>query len=95
MPAIDKNAQLKEEIHRLKANIVVLKADKFRLDFLDQPWVTVHRFPKFEWTSYRTDIHKDSRTVLSPHSLREAIDIEMARIDKIQQDRFEYDKESK
>ena len=50
-----------------------------RLKWLDQPWVTVHKFPHFFWISDRSEAHPEyCRThSMSPLTLSQAIDAAM------------------
>jgi hypothetical protein len=57
-----------------------LRADKRRLDWLDQAWVIVKKFPRFEWMSDRTAAHPDYAGPMSPLTLREAIDAQLAAL---------------
>lgn len=50
------------------------KADTERLDWLDQSWVKVSKFPAFMWMSHHTDVHPAFEHELSFLTLREAID---------------------
>jgi len=59
------------------------RTDTERLDWLDQTWVKIHKFPHFNWMDTRSDVHLSfrestaGRRMLSHKRLREAIDAAM------------------
>ena len=69
---------MEAELRTARAELVELRADKARLDYLDRPWRKIHVFGRFDWMSSKTDVHPDYKGMrLSDETLRQAIDAAM------------------